>query len=228
MASTGTRLRLASNSPLIRCRLPGPQLPAHTASSPVSAASPAAANAAASSCRTCSQVISPSRRSASVNPFSESPGIPYTRRTPDAFSVATMTSATVAVIVGSFRLSMFRMISALRHDACYRARLPSPADLPHAPRAGAGQTGTRAGRVGPLRPLFPARFGSCAGSPRRGVPWSSGVIAEVEVKWLVSSVRVPHGARVNSTMVHVAPYFVPAGGQCAYRSAGGPACRSAG
>ena len=104
MASTGTRLRFASNSPLIRCRFPGPQLPAHTASSPVSAASAAAANPAASSCRTCSQVISPSRRSASVNPFSESPGSPYTRRTPDAFSVATMTSATVAVIVWSFRL----------------------------------------------------------------------------------------------------------------------------
>jgi hypothetical protein len=76
MASTGTLLRLASNSPLIRCRLPGPQLPAQTASSPVSAASAAAANPAASSCRTCSQVISPSRRSASVNPLSESPGIP--------------------------------------------------------------------------------------------------------------------------------------------------------
>ena len=103
MASTGTRLRLASNRPLIRCRLPGPQLAAHTASSPVSAASPAAANAAASSCRTCSQAIPPSRRSASVNPFSESPGIPYTRRTPDAFSVATMTSATVLAIVCSFR-----------------------------------------------------------------------------------------------------------------------------
>src|ERR1700678_3244036 len=103
MASTGTRLRFASNSPLIRCRLPGPQLPAHTASSPVSAASAAAANPAASSCRTCSQVISPSRRSASVNPLSESPGSPYTRRTPDAFSVATMTSATVVVILSLLR-----------------------------------------------------------------------------------------------------------------------------
>ena len=48
-ASTGTRLRLASYRPLIRCRLPGPQLPAHTASSPVSAASAAAAKPAASS-----------------------------------------------------------------------------------------------------------------------------------------------------------------------------------
>jgi hypothetical protein len=98
MASTGTLLRLASNRPLIRCRLPGPQLAAHTASSPVSAASPAAANAAASSCRTCSQVIVPSRRIASVNPFSESPGIPYIRCTPDTRSVATITSATVVAI----------------------------------------------------------------------------------------------------------------------------------
>ena len=87
MASTGTELRLASNRPLIRCRLPGPQLAAHTASSPVSAASPAAANAAASSCRTCSHAIVPSRRSESVNPFRESPGIPYTRCTPEARSV---------------------------------------------------------------------------------------------------------------------------------------------
>ncbi|GHJ43615.1 hypothetical protein Cs7R123_09570 [Catellatospora sp. TT07R-123] len=37
----------------------------------------------------------PSRRSASVSPFSESPGTPYTRRTPDAFNVATIRSATV-------------------------------------------------------------------------------------------------------------------------------------
>ena len=33
IASTGTRLRFASNRPLIRCRLPGPQLAAQTASS---------------------------------------------------------------------------------------------------------------------------------------------------------------------------------------------------
>ena len=33
IASTGTRLRWQSNRPLIRCRLPGPQLPAQTASS---------------------------------------------------------------------------------------------------------------------------------------------------------------------------------------------------
>jgi CBS-domain-containing membrane protein len=38
--------------------------------------SPAAAKAAASSCRTCCQAMPPSRRRASVNPFSESPGSP--------------------------------------------------------------------------------------------------------------------------------------------------------
>ena len=52
------------------------QLAAQTASSPVIVASPVAAKAAASSCRTCSQAIVPSRRSASVKPFSESPGSP--------------------------------------------------------------------------------------------------------------------------------------------------------
>jgi hypothetical protein len=36
-----------------------------------------------------------------VNPFTESPGIPHTRRTPDAFSVATITSATVVAIESS-------------------------------------------------------------------------------------------------------------------------------
>ena len=45
------------------------------------------------------QVISPSRRSASMNPFTVSPGIPYTRRTPDASSPVTMTSATVLVMI---------------------------------------------------------------------------------------------------------------------------------
>ena len=40
MASTGVRLRCASNRPLMRCRLPGPQDPAQTASSPVICASP--------------------------------------------------------------------------------------------------------------------------------------------------------------------------------------------
>jgi hypothetical protein len=43
----------------------------------------------------------PARRIASVNPFSESPGIPYTRRVPDAFNVATITSATLEAIIHS-------------------------------------------------------------------------------------------------------------------------------
>jgi hypothetical protein len=46
--------------------------------------------------------LPPSRRIASVNPFRESPGIPYTRLTPDAFSIATMSSATVPAITDSF------------------------------------------------------------------------------------------------------------------------------
>jgi len=53
----------------------------------------------------------PSRRSASVNPFSESPGIPYTRRTPDARNAETTTSATVLAIVCSFSSG---------HDRCPR------------------------------------------------------------------------------------------------------------
>ncbi len=40
MAITGTRLRWQSYRPLMRCRLPGPQLPAQAASSPVRCARP--------------------------------------------------------------------------------------------------------------------------------------------------------------------------------------------
>src|ERR1700731_2593483 len=57
MASTGTHERWQSNSPLIRCRLPGPQLPAQTASSPVRCTSAPAAKAATSSCLTCTHSI---------------------------------------------------------------------------------------------------------------------------------------------------------------------------
>ena len=136
IASTGTRLRLASNRPLIRCRLPGPQLPAHTANSPVSVASAAAANPAASSCRTCCQAIVPSRRSASVNPFSESPGMPYTRRTPDAFSVATMTSATVVAMICSLIPAghpYFAEAAVDRGTARRRRRMTAIADAPAMP-----------------------------------------------------------------------------------------------
>ena len=37
-----------------------------------------------------------------MNPFSESPGSPYTRRTPDAFRAWTITSATVVAIACTF------------------------------------------------------------------------------------------------------------------------------
>src|ERR1700754_3586563 len=100
IASTGTRERVASKRPLMRRRFPRPQLAAHTASRPVISASPAAANAAASSWRTCSHATSPSRRTASVNPLNESPGSPYTRRTPEAFRVATMSSLVPAAEEG--------------------------------------------------------------------------------------------------------------------------------
>ena len=76
IASTGVRLRCASNSPLIRCRFPGPHEPAHTASFPVTCASPAAANAATSSCRTCTHSIVGCRRSTSVSAFRLSPTRP--------------------------------------------------------------------------------------------------------------------------------------------------------
>ena len=62
IASTGTRERWQSNRPLMRCRLPGPQLPAQTASSPVRCASAPAAKAATSSCRTWTHSILPCRR----------------------------------------------------------------------------------------------------------------------------------------------------------------------
>ena len=87
MASTGTRLRCASKSPLIRCRLPGPQLPAQTASRLVRAASAAAAKPAVSSWRTCSQLKCSARRMASVRPLRLSPGSPYMRVMPLACSV---------------------------------------------------------------------------------------------------------------------------------------------
>ena len=76
IASTGTRLRWQSNRPLIRCRLPGPQLPAQTASSPVRWASAPAAKAAASSWRMWIQSIFFCLRSESVKPFEESPTTP--------------------------------------------------------------------------------------------------------------------------------------------------------
>ena len=95
MASTGTRLRWQSNRPLIRCRLPGPQLPAQTASRPVSAASAPAAKAADSSCRTCIHSMRPSRRRLSFRPLRLSPVTPQMRSTPRSARLWARRSATV-------------------------------------------------------------------------------------------------------------------------------------
>ena len=76
IASTGRRERLASYSPLMRWRLPGPHEPAHAVSRPVTSASPAAAKAAASSWRTWTQSMPGVRRTASTTGLSESPTMP--------------------------------------------------------------------------------------------------------------------------------------------------------
>src|SRR5882724_2697057 len=47
---TGARFRFASNIPLMKCRLPGPQLPATAVRRSATCASACAANAPASSC----------------------------------------------------------------------------------------------------------------------------------------------------------------------------------
>ena len=78
---TGAPERCASMTPWIRWVLPGPQLPAHTASRPVSCASADAANAAASSLWTCTQSMPPLadpplRRTASLNALRLSPDQP--------------------------------------------------------------------------------------------------------------------------------------------------------
>lgn len=75
-ARTGAPERCASYRPWIRWVLPGPQLPAHTASRPVVCASAAAANAPASSLRTCTQSMPPVRRTASTTGLRLSPTTP--------------------------------------------------------------------------------------------------------------------------------------------------------
>ena len=75
-ASTGAPLRCASNNPLIKCRFPGPLLPAHAANLPVSCASAPAANAPASSWRTYTHSIPSVRRTASTTGLRLSPTMP--------------------------------------------------------------------------------------------------------------------------------------------------------
>ena len=67
---------LASNRPLIRCRLPGPQLPAQTASSPVSCGFGAGGEGRGLLVPDVDPVDGPRRRSASVRPFRLSPTTP--------------------------------------------------------------------------------------------------------------------------------------------------------
>ena len=75
MTASTTRLRWQSNRPLIRCRLPGPQLGADRELAGEMASAPAA-KAAASSWRMWIQSIFFCLRSESVKPFSESPTTP--------------------------------------------------------------------------------------------------------------------------------------------------------
>lgn len=75
-ANTGAPVRCASYRPWIKWVFPGPQLPAHTASRPVSCASAAAAKAAASSLRTCIHSMPSVRRTASTIGFRLSPTNP--------------------------------------------------------------------------------------------------------------------------------------------------------
>ncbi len=75
-ASTGRPLRWASYRPWMRWVLPGPQEPAQTASRPLSSASAAAANAPASSLRTCTQLMPSVRRIASTTGLRLSPTTP--------------------------------------------------------------------------------------------------------------------------------------------------------
>src|SRR5262249_20741597 len=78
----------------MRCRLPGPQLPAQTARRPVVAASAPAANAATSSCRTCIHAMRSSRRRLSLKPLRLSPVTPQMRVTPALARVVGGRSAT--------------------------------------------------------------------------------------------------------------------------------------
>src|ERR1700736_4061822 len=94
--------RLASWRPATRWLLPGPVVPAHTDSRPVSLACPAAASAAPSSCRTPTHSISPCR-TASASGLSESPINPKRCLTPICSSTPTRSSETVCDICRSDR-----------------------------------------------------------------------------------------------------------------------------
>ena len=77
---------------MIKCKLPGPELPAQTVSFPVKEASAPAAKAAVSSCLTCSKAILPLRRKLSFTEFKLSPVIPYMRSIPALAKTSISTS----------------------------------------------------------------------------------------------------------------------------------------
>ncbi len=58
ISTIGARLRLVSNTPLMKCRPPGPHEPAQAVSCPLISDSAPAANAATSSWRICTHSIS--------------------------------------------------------------------------------------------------------------------------------------------------------------------------
>lgn len=98
IANTGTRLRWQSNSPLIRCKFPGPHDPAHTAKRSLAATSAPAANAAASSCRTCMKRMRPSLVSSAWSALRLSPVKPHIRPTPYSASVCTISRAILVLM----------------------------------------------------------------------------------------------------------------------------------
>jgi hypothetical protein len=106
--------------PFIRCRLPGPQLPAHTANDPVRCASAPAAKAPL-----LHGVPKPKRspywyEMQSVMPLRESLATPKTRFTPAAISVSTNNSPTVFLAIVSV-FSSFNYpneLYGLKHIKC--------------------------------------------------------------------------------------------------------------
>src|ERR1700741_3658861 len=100
----------------MKCRLPGPQVPAQAVRSPVSCASAPAAKAPASSWRIWTHSIDLLRRRESVMPFSESPATPEIRLTPAASRVSTIKSAPVPAMYGPPGYPRAKTLSEAREE----------------------------------------------------------------------------------------------------------------
>jgi len=74
------------------------------------------------------------------NPLSESPGIPYTRRTPDSFSLATITSATVVTIYPLLRAEWSQLAAHAHYQGS--RRWPSHRARTSSERVAGGPTGS--------------------------------------------------------------------------------------